>query len=288
MVQAAGARFHVHDTGSGPLTVVLEAGIAATSISWALVEREVSKFARVIAYDRAGLGWSEPIEGPRTPSRTAAELRAVLQAAQIPPPYVLVGHSFGGLIVERFAADHPDETAGMVLVDALSPAEFHPLTAQKRAMLARGVSLSRRGGMLAKMGVVRLCLGMVLGGNQVLPKLAARVSSGQGGEGLTARLAGEIRKLPREVWPMVASHWAMPKSFESMARYLERLPESCAEMTGIRLPQVPMTVISAAKNHGGAGVELPRGAKLVTATRSGHWVQLDEPELVIAAIREFA
>ena len=138
------------------------------------------------------------------------------------------------------------------------------------------------------MGVVRLCLGLVLGGNQVLPKLAARVSSGQGGEGLTARLAGEIRKLPREVWPMVASHWAMPKSFESMARYLERLPEACAEMTGIRLPQVPVTVISAATNKGGPGIELPPGAQLITASKSGHWVQLDQPDLVVSAIREFA
>jgi pimeloyl-ACP methyl ester carboxylesterase len=87
---------------------------------------------------------------------------------------------------------------------------------------------------------------------------------------------------------MVASHWAMPKSFESMANYVERLPESCAEMTGVVLPDVPVTVISAKKNTGGAGVGLPARAKLLTAEKSGHWVQLDEPELVVAEIREMA
>lgn len=285
MVDAAGGRFHLYETGAGPVPVVLEAGIAATSLSWALVQQEVEKFARVISYDRAGLGWSDPLPGARTPARIAAELRAVLRAASIAPPYLLVGHSFGGLVVERFAIDHPDEAAGVVLVDALSPAEFFPLTAQKRAMLARGISLSRRGGVLARMGVVRLCLGLVLGGNQVLPKLAARVSSGSGGEGLTARLAGEIRKLPRQVWPMVASHWSMPKSFESMARHLESLPESCAEMSNARLPDVPVTVISAAANQHGPGVRLPETARLVTAERSGHWVQLDQPEVVVEEIR---
>ncbi len=285
MVEAGGGRFHVHETGSGPVTVVLEAGIAATSISWALVAREVSKFARVIAYDRAGLGWSELLDTPRTPSRIAVELRAVLGAVAAKPPYILVGHSFGGLVVERYAIDYPSEVSALVLVDVLSPNEFYPLIPERRAMLAKAVALSRRGGTLARLGVVRLCLGLVLGGNQVLPKLAARVSSGQGGEGFTKRLAGEVGKLPRDVWPMIAHHWSMPKSFEAMARHLEQLPESSKEMAGAILPEKPVTVISAASNKLGPGVVLPAGARMVTAERSGHWVQLDEPELVVEAIR---
>ena len=285
MVEAAGGRFHIHETGTGPVPVILEAGIAATSLSWALVQDEASKFAHVISYDRAGLGWSEPATGPRTPAVIVKELRAVLEAARIAGPYLLVGHSFGGLVVERFAVEYPTLAAGVVLVDALSPKEFFPLTEQKRAMLGRGISLSRRGGTLARMGIVRLCLGLVLGGNQTLPKLAARVSSGSGGEGLTARLAGEIRKLPKSVWPMVASHWSMPKSFESMARHLECLPDSCREMAETVLPEIPVTVISAAKNQDGPGVRVPASAQWITAEGSGHWVQLDQPELVVEAIR---
>lgn len=266
--------------------MILEAGIAATSLSWQLVQNELSKTARVVSYDRAGYGWSDPLDGPRTPSVVARELHAVLEASGVKPPVILVGHSFGGLVVERFAIEFPGEVAGIVLVDALSPREFYPLTDQRRAMLARGVSLSRRGALLARMGVVRLCLGLVLGGNQTLPKLAARASSGSGGEGLTARLAGEIRKLPKHVWPMVASHWAMPKSFETMARHLECLPDSCREMDDALLPDIPVTVILAATNRFGAGVVTPASTKVVTAARSGHWVQLDEPELVVAEILE--
>lgn len=100
-----------------------------------------------------------------------------------------------------------------------------------------------------------------------------------------ARLAGEIRKLPPEVWPMIASHWGMPKSFESMARHLECLPESCASMSDAVLPDVPVTVISAAANRQGPGVVLPAGARLMVAENSGHWVQLDQPEIVVEAIR---
>lgn len=286
LVDVAGVRFHLHETGNGPLPVILEAGIAATSLSWALVQREASKFTRVIAYDRAGLGWSDSIDTPRTPSRIARELHEMLRAAGIAPPFLLVGHSFGGLVVERFAIDFPGEVAGLVLVDALAPGEFAPLSAEKRAMLARGVHLSRRGATLARLGVVRACLTLVLNGNRLLPKLAARISSGHGGQGLISRLTGEIGKLPRDTWPLIASHWANPKSFEGMARHLEHLPESCAEMAGARLPDIPVTVISAAANTRGPGVQLPPSARLVTASRSRHWVQLDEPDLVVQAIRQ--
>jgi pimeloyl-ACP methyl ester carboxylesterase len=286
MVDVAGANFHVHELGAG-VPVILEAGIAATSISWALVQQAAAKIAHVIAYDRAGLGWSDPARTPRTPSHIAAELEALLAAASIQPPYVLVGHSFGGLVVERFAIDYPDKVAALILVDPLSPQEFYPLSSRKRHMLARAAALSRRGAFLAHVGVVRACLNLVLSGNQIVPMLAARVSSGKGGSGLTSRLAGEIRKLPRDLWPIVASHWCSPKSFEGMAQHLESLARSCEEMSGACLPQLPVTVISAAKNQQGPGVELPRDARVVSAEHSGHWVQLDQPELVIEAIREF-
>jgi pimeloyl-ACP methyl ester carboxylesterase len=198
---------------------------------------------------------------------------------------VLVGHSFGGLIVERFSIEYPSEVAGIVLVDALSPGEFCPLSEHQRSRLRRAVSLSKRGSFLARAGVVKTCLSLVLGGNQWIPKLAARLSSGEGGSGLTSRLAGEIGKLPRDLWPAIAWHWSLPKSFEGMAMYLDALPESCREMTGVRLPDVPIVVISAAQNRSGPGVGLPSSARFVTAQHSGHWIQLDEPEVVVDAIR---
>ncbi|MBI1790320.1 MAG: alpha/beta fold hydrolase, partial [Acidobacteria bacterium] len=118
---------HLRVEGAGDPTVVLEAGIAATSLSWSRVQPEVAKFARVLSYDRAGLGWSGPASGPRTVDRLVAELRQLLAGAGLPGPYVLVGHSFGGLVARAFAARYPDEVAGLVLVDPVHPREWWPV-----------------------------------------------------------------------------------------------------------------------------------------------------------------
>src|ERR1700761_3778884 len=80
-----------------PPTVIFESGIGASSLNWHRLQRDVCHFAATASYDRAGLGWSDPCATPRTPVHVAAELHTLLQCAQIKPPYVLVGHSFGGL-----------------------------------------------------------------------------------------------------------------------------------------------------------------------------------------------
>lgn len=286
MVPVAGTRLHLYITGAGAPTVVLEAGIAATSLGWALVQGEIARFARTVSYDRAGLGWSGAATTPRTPGHIAAELRAALNEAGLEPPFILVGHSFGGLAAARFAIDYEQDVAGLVLVDPLNPAEFQPLTPDKQRMLARAVTLSRRGAWLAKAGVVGACLRLALSGNSLIPKLAARVSSGKPGTGLTSRLAGEIRKLPRETWPAIAAHWSEPKNFEGMAQHLETLPRSCAEMLNASLPSMPTVSIAAAANKAGVGMMLPAAAEARVAAQSGHWIQLDEPGLVVDAVRD--
>lgn len=105
-------------SGKGSPTVILEAGLTASSLSWYLVQPGVAAFTRVCSYDRANLGQSDPVEGPRTAKDAADDLAALLMAAHIPGPYILVGASFGGHIVRLFAAQHPGEIAGIVLVDA--------------------------------------------------------------------------------------------------------------------------------------------------------------------------
>ena len=98
--------------------VLFESGVAASSLSWVLVQPEVARFTRVCTYDRAGLAWSDRSSSPRTFSRITEEMAAVLSyAGGAAGPHVLVGHSFGSLVVRAYAALHPEKVAAVVLVD---------------------------------------------------------------------------------------------------------------------------------------------------------------------------
>src|SRR4051812_32708693 len=96
LVAVNGHRLHVRATGGGSPTVVFDAALAGSSISWTFVQPQVERFARAVSYDRAGFGWSDAGPLPRTAGRIADELRVLLERAGEPPPYLLVGHSFGG------------------------------------------------------------------------------------------------------------------------------------------------------------------------------------------------
>jgi pimeloyl-ACP methyl ester carboxylesterase len=271
--------FHIWQSGQIGPSVILEAGIASSCLSWKPVQDRVAAFARVCSYDRAGLGWSEASSQPRTLDQLVTELRALLQAASIPAPYILVAHSFGALIVRHFAALHPNDVQAIILVDPVPVRDWCPLTQQQSARLARGVKLSRRGAWLARAGVVRLALDLLMSGSSAIPKLMARATTGKGAS-VTSRLAGEVRKLPKEVWPMIRAHWCLPKSFRAMAAYLESLP---ANAVAVQLPKnIPTTVLTPSTFH----CEIPDGATHVIAHNSGHWIQLDEPDLVVEAIRQ--
>lgn len=115
----AGRRLHAVCAGQGTPTVVLEAGASSFAIDWTLVHREVAKTNRVCAYDRAGMGWSDPAPDSAAPS-TAQDLHALLRALGERPPFLMVGASRGGLLVRQYHADHPDDVAGFVLVDPSS------------------------------------------------------------------------------------------------------------------------------------------------------------------------
>ena len=118
-------RLHIHCTGRGSPSVIFESGLGGTSLDWVRVQPEVSRFTRACSYDRAGYGWSERGPEPRHAGRIAAELGRLLLHANVPPPYVLVGHSFGGLAIRLFTArDERRAVAGMVLVDATHEHQF--------------------------------------------------------------------------------------------------------------------------------------------------------------------
>lgn len=118
LIDLDGYRLHLDCEGEGSPTVVLEAAIWDFGLTWAKVQPEVAAFTRCCSYDRAGLGRSERGSRPRTADAMVEDLRELLESAGIPAPYVLVAQSFGGLISRLFAHRHPDEVAGMVMVDA--------------------------------------------------------------------------------------------------------------------------------------------------------------------------
>jgi len=118
LVDIGGRRLHLICRGEGKPTVLLENGSDGFSIDWALVQPQVAKFARVCTYDRAGFAWSDRGPAINTVEQTMDDLHLLLGTAAITPPYILVGHSIGGLYVRAYQRRYPQEVVGMVLVDA--------------------------------------------------------------------------------------------------------------------------------------------------------------------------
>jgi pimeloyl-ACP methyl ester carboxylesterase len=164
MVDVGGHSLHINCSGRGSPTVVMDAGSGGFSAQWVRVQQQVSGTTRVCAYDRAGMGWSEMGPDPRDAKQITGELHALLGKAGIEGPLVLVGHSFGGLYMQTYAARYPDEVAGAALVDSSTGADQfsqRPETRDSRepqkqknavvpGLVRLGVSLP------ARLGVVRL------------------------------------------------------------------------------------------------------------------------------------
>lgn len=125
LVDIGGLRLHINCTGAGSPSVIMESGPNDSSIIWQLVQPQISKFTRVCSYDRAGFGWSDAPDEPRTSSNIANELDRLLTRAAVPGPYILVGHDFGTLDLRVFTTRHRKEVAGMVFVDSVHPDMHH-------------------------------------------------------------------------------------------------------------------------------------------------------------------
>jgi pimeloyl-ACP methyl ester carboxylesterase len=153
MVDVGGYSLHINCVGQGSPTVLLDGGLGEWSAQWVLVQQEVSGTTRVCAYDRAGMGWSEMGPEPRDAKQISNELHALLEGADIDGPYVLAGHSFGGLYMQTYAARYPEEVAGVALVDSSQPDQF------SHQPVARGSYEPQKfavASLLARLGIVRL------------------------------------------------------------------------------------------------------------------------------------
>jgi pimeloyl-ACP methyl ester carboxylesterase len=292
LVNIGGRRWHLVEAGQGSPTVIFESGISASSLNWRFLHAEIARFTRACAYDRAWLGWSDPAATPRVASQLVEELHALLEAASVPPPYILAGHSFGGLLVQSYAAAYPDHVAGLVLIDPLPAKEWAGVTGQRLRILRWGIRLSRRGALAARLGLVRISLALLSGGARKIPKLVARLTSGRA-ESTLSRLVGEVQKMPPQVWPMVQAHWCQPKAFLGMAEYFRALPASAEQAAALSdLPRIPVSILSAANSTPAQLAERnaiagrsPHGKHIVVPD-CGHWIHLDQPQVVIDTIRE--
>jgi len=283
-----GRRMYLSQAGAGYPTVIFESGIAATSQNWAHLQESVSSIARTVTYDRAGLGWSGPCASDRTPSNIVRELRALLRHAGIPPPYILVGHSFGGLVVQRFAAEHASEVLGLVLIDPMRPEDWQPMSDAQRAELERGLRLTRIAIPSAHLGLARLAATSLLCNSGKISGTIGR-ATGAGGRHVLDRVTSEVGKMPKRVRPIVAAHWSNPGFYRGLAAHLNALPASIREMLATKpIENIPVLLLTPASTGQLSYERLSRigqATQQVLAEKSGHWIHLDEPDLVAGAVR---
>ena len=256
-------RLHIHCTGTGTPSVVFESGLGGTSLDWVRVQPEVARFARACSYDRAGYGWSERGPEPRHAARIASELDRLLLNAGVPAPYVLVGHSFGGLAVRLFAARREQgSVAGLVLVDATHEHQF-------RRMESAGVRVpmapTGRRFVIANHGLVPDVL------PERLKPLAQRLALARKSIRTLYGELGSLRHSARQVG-------AIRRSPDAPVVVLARGPRSDADADHDRRDRVWHDLqrdLSRRMENG--SFQVVHGA--------GHYIHLERPERVVGAIR---
>ena len=194
MVDVGGYSLHINCVGQGSPTVVLDAGSGGFSAQWVRVQREVSDTTRVCAYDRAGLGWSERGPEPRDARQISSELHTLLSKAGIEGPYVLVGHSFGGLYMQTYAARYPDEVAGIALVDSSQPDQFsyQPVTRDSYEPQTFDVA-----SLAARLGIVRLLSKLDPASPELPPQQRAQIDALSPSTRQVSTYALELRATPQ-------------------------------------------------------------------------------------------
>jgi pimeloyl-ACP methyl ester carboxylesterase len=294
LIELPGRTVHVQQLGSGAPAIILEAGIAASSLSWAVLQPRLAAISTTYSYDRAGLGWSSATARGCSLFRMAEELHQWIEAARVPRPYVLAGHSYAAYILRVYAQRFADELAGIILVDPLTPEEWITPNRMQRWQVRRAVWFSRAGAVLVALGVIRFCLWLLQRGNNTAPRRVVSVFGPQARE-TVERILRELAKLPPRTVRLIRERWGHPKFFLIMARYIQTLPACAAEVAGYEIPpSIPVTVISGAHQPGARMAEHQalaarslRGRHIVAAN-SAHWIHLDEPELIVEAFREMA
>jgi pimeloyl-ACP methyl ester carboxylesterase len=288
-------RLHLSCQGEGTPSVVLDAALGASSISWSLVQPEIARFTRVCSYDRAGFGWSDAGPMPRTARRIASELRMLLNRVRLPPPYLLVGHSFGGIVMRVFARDYREEIAGLVFVDPAHPEDWAAPAPKEQIKIDRGSRLCRHGARAARLGLAHAVVALGSAGVMSIARALVRVISRGELSSEDEGILAPVWKLPPEARRPLARFWTQPKFFEALGSQIESICTSAAQALEAEAEgygDLPLVTISSTdpgdyrlRQQEALANRSTRGRHIV-ASHSGHWVPLDEPDLVITVIRD--
>lgn len=285
LINVGSHQLHIYSTGEGSPSVVFESGGASWSLDWALVQSEAAKFTNVCSYDRAGFGWSESGPTPRTSEQIVTELHTLLTRAEIKKPYILVGASFGGHTARLFAKKYPEEIAGIILLDARHEAIDSKMPPAWKKLETAGKGMYQFILLASRLGALKL-LGKLMG-EKAAPPI--------------------VMKLPPEIRTTYLEVGFQSKYFQSNLDELAAIGKSDKQLslTG-SLGNIPVTVI----RHGIPDLfarmpveqakqaervwqelqaeltQLSSNSQLIVAEKSGHGIQIDQPDLVVDAIRQ--
>jgi pimeloyl-ACP methyl ester carboxylesterase len=271
---------HVIKLGEGAPAIVFESGMANSSLSWSLIQPQVAKSAQTYSYDRAGFGWSPSVGESCSLDSISKQLHGLIEILQVPRPFVLVGHSFGGYIARCYAHHFPAELAGLVLVDPATPEEWMDPNPQQQSRLRRAIFYTRASGVLACFGIVRFGLWLLLLRKKETPGPLSRFSQ------TLQRIRNETRKIPANAMPFIRAHWSRPGFYWAMARYLRAVPACARAASCCPTPSgLPITVLSGAHQPPELlAAQAAMATRHIVAAASAHFIHFDEPELVVSAI----
>lgn len=290
LIDVGGHRLHINCTGKGNPTIVMEAGAGDFSFDWSLVQPKVARFARVCTYDRAGYAWSEAGPTPRTMQQIVYELHTGLNNAGIKSPYVLVGHSLGGLIVRVFANQYPKAVAGMVLVD--SSHEDQSIVIMDRTTKKEKVVHWRE-----------------LASGKPIPPIQTTVPSSDGSNSASARspsnqteLEAPYDRLPLKIqqvrlWAISQPSYEAARSSETFDFVADELARMFAQRNETKYPLSDMPLIVLTRGISADLEEehdrlqsdlksLSTNSKQMIAEHSGHFIHIEQPELVVSAVKQ--
>lgn len=287
LVDVGGHRLHAEVLGEGRPTVIFESGLAGTHLDWSLVAPEVARMTRVVVYDRAGMGWSEEGPLPRTSERVAAELGVLLDRLGVEGPYILVGHSLGAFHVRSFYRRHPRDVAGMVFVDGSHEEQLTRLPGMSSTRVSRFYWAEKAAEAVAHTGLMRV------------------VADGLGGDVLPTL----YDPLSREAREDLLMFFSLPKTYgtiaEEQAGWIAETADGRAAYGG-PMGEVPLQVITAGRSHYSGKspigftadeyheawlelqselLTLSARSRQIVVKGSGHYVQIEKPEVVAKAVR---